>query len=64
MIGGQDIGRLGHEMDTAEDDIGRICISGLLRKFERVARNIGEIEYLFTLVVVAENQDLVTQFGF
>ena len=55
LIGGEDVGRLGHEMHTAEHDVVRAgpprSVAGQL---ERVTSHVGELDDLVTLVVVAE----------
>ena len=47
MVIGQDVGALGHEMDTLEDDELRLRMSrSLLGELERVARDVGELDDL------------------
>ena len=60
--GGQDVGALGHEVHAAEDDVRRLGPVGrLLRQLERVAGDVGELDDLVALVVVAEDEDLVAE---
>ncbi len=56
VLGGQDIGRLGHEMHAAEDDELRVfLLRRLAGKLEAVAREIREIDDRILLIVMAEN---------
>ena len=55
---GQDVGRLGHEVHAAEDDELRVRPRGRLAgQLERVAGDVGELDDLVALVVVAEHED-------
>ena len=56
-VGGQDVGRLGHEVHAAEDDaLGIRPGGGLLGQLEGVAGDVGELDDLVALVVVAEHE--------
>ena len=56
--------RLGHEVHAAEDDELRVGPGGrLLRELEAVAGDVGELDDLVALVVVAEHEDPVAQRG-
>ena len=56
VVGGQDVGALGHEVHAAEDDELRLGVrGGLLGELERVAGDVGELDDLVALVVVAED---------
>ena len=59
---GEDVGGLGHEVDAAEDDELRVrargCVAGQL---EGVAGDVGELDDLVPLVVVAEDEDPLAQ---
>ena len=58
LVGVQDLGGLGHEVDAGEeDDVGRRLL-GRLRELERVAQEVGEVLDVALLVVVRE-QDRV-----
>ena len=58
MVGGQDVGRLGHEVDAAEDDVGGLVLVGRdPRQPERVASGIGPAHDFVALVVVAQNEE-------
>ena len=61
-VGGEDVGRLGHEVHAAEDDpLGIRPGGGLLGQLEGVTRDVGELDDLVALVVVAEHEDPVAQ---
>ena len=61
-VRGQDVGGLGHEVHAAEHDElsagPRCCVTG---QFERVASDVGELDDLVPLVVVAEHEGTVTE---
>jgi hypothetical protein len=62
VAGGQDVGRLGHEVDAAEDDeLGLGPGRGLLGQPEGVAPGVGEGDDLVALVVVAEHERPLAQ---
>ena len=51
-------------MHAAEDDVvGLGPVGGGLRELERVARDVGELDDLVALVVVAEDEDPVAERG-
>ena len=53
---GEDVGRLGHEVDAAEDDeLGVPGGRGQAGQPERVAPGVGPAHHLVPLVVVAED---------
>ncbi len=53
---GEDVGGLGHEVDTAEDDeLGLWLLGGPLGQVEGVAAEVGELDDVLALVVVAED---------
>ena len=55
---GQDVGRLGHEVHAAEHDELRVRPGRrLARELEGVAGDVGELDDLVALVVVAEHED-------
>ena len=59
---GQDVGRLGHEVHAAEDDELRLGPAGRVAgELERVAGDVGELDDLVALVVVAEHEHPVAQ---
>ena len=61
---GEDVGRLGHEVHAAEDDVRRVRAGGrLLGQLEGVAGDVGELDDLVALVVVAEHEDPVAERG-
>ena len=54
---GQDVGRLGHEVDAAEDDELRLGPTGRIAgQLERVAGDVGELDDLVALVVVSQDE--------
>src|SRR5207245_11796633 len=53
--GVQDLGRLGHEVDAAEDDRVGLHAGRLARELERVAHEVGHREDLRALVVVRQD---------
>ena len=62
VVAGEDVRGLGHEVDAAEDDVRRLGLRcGLARELERVAGDVGELDDLVALVVVAEHEDLVAE---
>ena len=55
---GEDVGRLGHEVHAAEDDVlGLGPLLGEHRQPERVAPGVGPAHDLVALVVVAEDEE-------
>ena len=53
----EDVGALGHEVHAAEDDVVGVRARGALpREAERVADEVGELDHLVALVVVAEDE--------
>ncbi len=57
VVPGQDVGRLGHEVDPAEDDVlGLGLVGGDPGQPERVASGVGPGHDLVALVVVAEDE--------
>ena len=64
VVAGEDVGRLGHEVNAAEDhELGLGPGRGLLGQAEGVAAGIRELDDLVALVVVAEDERPVTQGG-
>ncbi len=64
VVGGQDVRRLGHEVHTAEDDVLGLRARGRVPgQLEGVTRDVRELDDLVTLVVVAEDEDLVAEPG-
>ena len=61
---GEHVGRLGHEVHAAEDDVGGLVV---VRRepgqLEGVAAGIGPLDDLVALVVVAEDQEPLAQLG-
>ena len=61
---GQDVGGLGHEVDAAEHDVlGLRARGGVARQLERVAGDVGELDDLVALVVVAQDEGPLAQRG-
>ena len=64
VVRGEDVGRLGHEVDAAEDDVLRLRARRRLPgQLERVAGDVGELDDLVALVVVTEHEDPIAQRG-
>jgi hypothetical protein len=60
----QDVGGFGHEVDAAEDDVfGALLGGGVLRELEAVPGEVGVLDDLFALIVVAEDDELFAQVG-
>ena len=58
VVAGEDVGRLGHEVHAAEDDVvGLRALLGEHRQPERVAPGVGPAHDLVALVVVAEDEE-------
>jgi len=55
LVGVQDLGRLGHEVNAAEDDHLGLGGGRLLRELQRVAHEIRDVLDLRVLVVVGED---------
>ena len=63
-VGGEDVGRLGHEVDAAEDDVlGLGTGRGVAGQLEGVAGDVGELDDLVALVVVAQHEHPLAQRG-
>ena len=59
---GEDVGRLGHEVHAAEDDVLGARASGRVAgQLEGVAGDVGELDDLVALVVVAQHEDPVAE---
>ncbi len=59
---GQDVGRLGHEVHAAEDDVvGVGTRGGIPSEFEGIARHIGEGDHLIALIVVTQHEHVLTE---
>jgi hypothetical protein len=64
VVAGEDVGRLGHEVHTAEDhELGLGPGGGVAGQAEGVAAGVGEDDDLVTLVVVAEHERPLAQDG-
>ena len=59
LLGAEDHGRLGHEVDAAEDDRLRLGRSGLAREAERVADVVRDVLHLGALVVVGQDHGVL-----
>ena len=58
----QDVGALGHEVHAAEDDeVGLGLAGAVLREAERVADEVGELDHLVALVVMAEDDQTASR---
>ena len=62
VVAGEDVGRLRHEVDAAEDDVGgAVGVGREPGEVERVAAGVGPADDLVALVVVAEDDQAVAQ---
>ena len=55
LVGIEDLGRLGHEVDAAEGDHFAVGLLGGLGQLEGIAHHVGEVLELVLLVVVGED---------
>ncbi len=63
-VAGEDVGRLGHEVHAAEDDVLGLRAGGRVPgELEGVAGDVGELDHLVALVVVAQDEDAVPERG-
>ncbi len=59
---GEHVGRLGHEVDAAEDDVGgEVVVGGEAGEEERVPDHVGPANHLVALVVVTEDHQTLTE---
>ena len=59
---GEDVGRLGHEVHAAEHDVLRVrAAGGVAGQLEGVTGDVGELDDLVALVVVAEHEHPVAE---
>ena len=64
VVGGQDVGGLGHEVDaTKYDDLGLACGS-FLRETEAISGYIGEDHDLLHLIMVTQNHEAIAKGSF
>ena len=57
----EDVSAFGHEVHAAKHDVRRIRVRGCeLRKLERVAGYVSEGDDVIALIVVPENEHLIT----
>src|SRR6266446_3497051 len=64
VLAAKNVGALGHEVHTAEDDVATFSLRSLEGKLEGVATEIGELDDFVALVVMAQNHDILAQAGF
>ena len=62
-VGREDVGGLGHEVHAAEHDVRRAVGGGVARQLEAVAADVGELDDLVALVVVAQDVHRVAEGG-
>ena len=62
VVVGDDVGALGHERHPREHDVVRRGVRSALREFVGVADEVGVVDDLAALVVVAEDDHVVAQF--
>ena len=59
---GEDVGALGHEVHAREHDVLRVgARRSVARQLEAVAGDVGELDDLVALVVVAEHEDAIAE---
>ena len=64
VLGREDVGRFGHEVDAAEEIVLGLCLlGGVLAELEAVAGEVGELDDLVALVVVAEDDEPLAEDG-
>ncbi len=63
MLAAKNVRALGHEVDATEDDIAALGLRGLEGEFEGVTSEIGELDDFVALVVMAQDDDVLTQTG-
>ena len=64
MFAGEDVGRLGHEMHAAEDDVRGVFVVGSeTRQLERVATGVRPLDDFGALVVMSEDEQLRAERG-
>jgi hypothetical protein len=62
VVGAEDVGALGHEVNAAEHDVFGLCAGfALARQLPRIADDVGVDEDLVALVVVAEDEEAVAE---
>ncbi len=58
----EDVGALGHEMHAAEDDELRLALAGGgARELQRIAGEVGELDDLVALIVMAEDDQPIAE---
>ena len=62
LVRSEDIGRFGHEMHPTEHDVFRRGIRCFLAQHERITEEICVHHDAVSLIVVAENQEVVAKF--
>ena len=60
---GHDVGHLGHEMHAAEDDEFGIGLRGQAGQLERISGQVGVLEHVGALVVMAQNHHPPAELG-
>jgi hypothetical protein len=58
LLGAEDGGRLGHEVNAGEHDHVGLCAGRLLRQPQRVADVVGHVLHVGTLIVVGQDHGL------
>ena len=61
FVRGENVCRFGHEMDTTEHDVLGIGFGSFLTEHERVAKEVCMHDYAIALIVVAKNQQVITE---
>ena len=64
MVTREDVGRLGHEVDATEHDVGGVVlVGGLPGEAEGVSPGVGPTHHLVALVVVTEDEQTWAERG-
>ena len=62
FVGVEDFGSFGHEADAAEDDGVGVGLGGFESEVKGVAAEVGDVLDFWPLVIVGENDDVVSSF--
>jgi hypothetical protein len=64
MLAAKDIRAFGHEVDAAEDDVAAQGLGSLEGEFQGITTEIGELDDLVALVMMAKDDDIFAESGF
>ena len=63
VLSAEQVGTLGHEVDSAEDEVFCVALRGDFGELVAVTGDVGEAQDFVALVVVAEQQNLGAKFN-